>query len=176
MLLQGRRYSINLCAYFVYIGTFQISFWVIFFTLGIFLNNWSVLWMRPPLRSGGQDKHPYMLLQGRSQGAVSVAVASSPLGLILSMKICRIVGKCGVFHPPSGLTLTYDFDKTLESKAVGSVPTYPLTPPLPSAKQLLCVIGPPPREFSGYALVLFVLAWWSLVDINTRIKHNQWRI
>ena len=38
-------------AYFVHVETFQISFWVIFYTLGRLLNNWSVLRMRPPLRS-----------------------------------------------------------------------------------------------------------------------------
>ena len=40
-------------AYFVYIETFQISYGgVIFYTLGMLLNKWSVLRMRNPLRSG----------------------------------------------------------------------------------------------------------------------------
>ena len=41
--------------YFVHIGTFQISFGAIFYTLGRLLKSWSVLRMCPPLRSGGED-------------------------------------------------------------------------------------------------------------------------
>ena len=38
----------------VHIGTFQISFGVMFYTLERFLSNWSVFRMRTPHRSGGK--------------------------------------------------------------------------------------------------------------------------
>ena len=50
------RYSFDLCANFVHLGTFQIFNEVIFYTLGRLLNNSPVLRMRPPLRSGRKTR------------------------------------------------------------------------------------------------------------------------
>ena len=54
----------------MHIKTFQISFGVIFYTLGRLLNNWSVLRMRLPLRR--EDKNPHMLLVLGSWSLVTI--------------------------------------------------------------------------------------------------------
>ena len=49
-------------AYLVHIEKLRISFGAIFYTLGMLFINCSVLRIRLPLRSGGEDKYPHVLL------------------------------------------------------------------------------------------------------------------